>query len=263
MSERDLENFLVRRPLQFPSREQSFLPVLLSDSKGKRLQGLPDNAKLPIQYLCQSGATTSDCYKLLQNSLPHLEVKHGKPVFVYVWTGTCDITKRVSGGKIQVRSYQNTQVDRIVQIYSQIVQLVLKRGGRVKFIGIPSYSVTKYNQYKSGTLSTSEDQDQEVLRQVSLLNQHICRLNDSLGVVTLKFNADLVKSHKNKNTINFNLLLDGLHQTELLGKKWLRKLQLDTTKTCYYTDVDSVSIDPQELLGFELNESNNEGEHSQ
>ena len=252
MSERDLENFLARHPLTIPTREQTYTPLLLSDSKGKRLKHLSANSDLPILYVCQGGATTQDCLTLLEEFIS----RHPKPVFVYVWTGTCDITRKSDRGKIQVRAFDDRHVERIVQTYTSITECVLRHNGRVKFIGIPSYSVSRYNQYRSGVLVKSEEkQDKEVCRQIGCLNQHICSINERLGVNTLKFNADLLKSHKGRKTINFNLLSDGIHQGELLGRKWLRKLQLDIVKTCFRSESDVISIDPQELLEFEIHQT--------
>ena len=256
MSERDLENFLSRHQLCIPESDQSFIPVLLSDSKGNRLKISPDCADIPIEFLCQSGATTRECFTLLQDRLPDIIKKHQKPAFVYIWTGTCDITRKGKKGQIEVRSPDSDDlVERVASTFQEIVRFVLQKGGRVKFIGVPTYSVTRYNQYKSGKTLSFQSQDAEVSRQVSILNQQICQINEQLGVSTLKFNADLVKSHKKKNTINFNLLADGLHPSVLLSRKWLRKLQIDICRTCYTSNTDCISVDPQELLEFNIKEN--------
>lgn len=255
MSERDLENFLTRHPVTLPERDSKYVAVLLSDSKGKRLKYCDENiVDFPLEYLCTSGSTTLDCKRHLESKLPEIEAKYKKPAFVYVWTGTCDITKRSKGGAIEIRQSGEEIPCKVVEAYNQIKDYVLKRSGRIKFIGVPVYSVSIYNRNRAKHTSDNWEADREVSLQVAHLNNSISTLNNGLGRSTLKFNADVIKCHKKKNTTNFKLLSDGLHPGQLLTKKWLRKLQIDIVKNCFTSNQDIICLDPQELLEFELQE---------
>ncbi len=185
MSTRDLENFLSRHRVIVPERESNYICVLLSDSKAERLHRLSDNLdNFPIEYLYRKGATTSECLELLQSKLPEIEEKYQKPALVYVWTGTCDITRKSKSnrGKVVVRSSGDKTINSVIQKYREILTFVLKRGGRVKFVGVPTYSVTLYNRHRNPRNTYSEaEADIEVDRQVRLLNSKIEELNKEIG----------------------------------------------------------------------------------
>ncbi|MES9883913.1 MAG: hypothetical protein ABW185_23940 [Sedimenticola sp.] len=226
------------------------------------MKQLSDNLQnFPLEYLYRKGATTSECYELLRSELPKIEQKHKKPAIVYVWTGTCDITRRSTSnnrGTIVVRSPGDRTINSVIEIYREIISFVLQRGGRVKFIGVPTYSVTLYNKHRDPRGASEEKKaDEEVNRQIQSLNTNILELNSELGRNTLKFNADLVKSRTKRNTINFRFLTDGLHPDILLARKWLRRIQLDIVREAFASNEDEIFVDPQELEAFNLVENAN------
>ncbi|MES9881976.1 MAG: hypothetical protein ABW185_13950 [Sedimenticola sp.] len=214
----------------------------------------------PIEYLYRKGATTSECLELLQSKLPEIEEKYQKPALVYVWTGTCDITRKSKSnrGKVVVRSSGDKTINSVIQKYREILTFVLKRGGRVKFVGVPTYSVTLYNRHRNPRNTSSEaEADIEVDRQVRLLNSKIEELNKEIGRNTLKLNADLIKSRNHRNTVSFHLLEDGLHPGVTLARKWLRRIQLDIVREAFTStsNEDQIVIDPQEIAAFDITEN--------
>ena len=252
MRERELEKFLERNKLEFPpGTEKKYISVLLSDSKGSRLQQI-DNKEVDIEYLCFPGATTAYAFEQLKLKLFPIIAKHKKPAVIYVWLGTCDITRK-SGRKIEIRRF-NSECEYIIEQYKNIRDFLVKEGCRVKFVGLPVYSVSKYNQFRSGSRTEYKAEDIEVIRQINILNEAIVELNSELSRNTLKFNCDLVVSRRGRRvTYNYSLLSDGLHPGYLLSQKWLRKLQLDIVRETFeHEDTTELSVDPQEYLEFQL-----------
>lgn len=68
---------------------------------------------------------------------------------------------------------------------------------------------------------------------VDLVNEHIELINLQLGKNTLKFNADLRDSRREKKRYFFELLPGGLHPGYFLARKRLRRLELDVVRECY------------------------------
>ena len=56
MKEREFDRFLEQHNIEVPEKESKYIIILLSDSKGKRLQQV-DSKEIEIEYLCFSGAT--------------------------------------------------------------------------------------------------------------------------------------------------------------------------------------------------------------
>lgn len=85
--------FLESRPILIPQEDARSIPVLLSDSKGVRLERLHENY-LPLFFLCKSGASTKELVDLLLQKLPLLVQAYKKVITVYFWGSTCDQTPR-------------------------------------------------------------------------------------------------------------------------------------------------------------------------
>ena len=256
MSIKDLDNYLQRNPVYLPERENNYTCILLSDSKASRLEKLPDNLpELPLIYLYRKGGSASDLFRLIQSKLCSIQQRYNKPCYVYVWAGTCDITRKTSSGKVILNTFGDSSVEEIVSVYRKICDFVLENGGRIQFIGVPTYSVSIYNKWLGKGSGNEEREDAEINRQVTLLNHKIIELNKTLGKITLKFNADLVKCRTNRQKTNFALLSDGLHPSSLLARKWLRRLQLNIIQEVYDRE-DSIVIDQQEFIEFALHNGN-------
>lgn len=83
--------FLESRPTVIPQEEARRIPVVLSDSKGARLEQAQENNS-PLVFLCKRGASTKELVDLLLQKLPLLLQEYKKVITVYFWGGTCDIT---------------------------------------------------------------------------------------------------------------------------------------------------------------------------
>lgn len=240
--------FLESRPIVIPQEEARSIPVLLSDSKGARLEQAHEN-NLPLVFLCKRGASTKHLVDLLLQKLPLLLQVYKKVITVYFWGGTCDITKK-QGKCIQIRGKATDIISAIVEELHRAKDFVLSQNCRIKFIGVPFYLISLYNDVKGHRNPTVFlDSDTEV---VDLLNQHIEQINLQLGRNTLKFNADLRDTRRGKKRYFFKLLPDGLHPGCLLAQKWLRRLELDIVRECY-PPKDTVEVEEQEFLAFQQN----------
>lgn len=264
MSERSLVQYLDKNPLIIPDRDSDKFALLLSDSQGKCLQKLHSNSKLPVQFLCTPGARTQSAFEKAKAELERILSDQNKPVVVYVWLGTCDITEKISHRKgwIDVRYATEGEATRkIIKQYHKLQEFVFSKQGTVKFITIPTYSSVLYNKNKNHKQPDKfERSDKKISSEVNKLNEQIIELNNSLGRNTLQFHRDIIKNRPNKNknkpsreTVNWHLLKDGLHPNKVLARKWLRRLELDIVSECW-SDPDFVSlrVDPQEAQSTDL-----------
>lgn len=71
--------FLESRPILIPHEDARSIPVLLSDSKGVRLEQLHEN-HLPLVFLCKSGASTKELVDVLLQKLPLLLQEYKKAI---------------------------------------------------------------------------------------------------------------------------------------------------------------------------------------
>ncbi|XP_021349768.1 uncharacterized protein LOC110448060 [Mizuhopecten yessoensis] len=233
-SEKDLVDYLKSHNVTIPPHEADLTPLLVSDSKGKRLAVVHrgSNPKLPIQFSCKGGANSSTLVSLLKEQIPILKQKFGKPVYVYFWAGTCDITSK-QGCYINISGTCVNTIHKIINCYKRARDYTIKQGCKIQFIGVPVYSVSLYNDIQ-GHHNPSKflETDAEVASQVHFLNSQIELLNTELGTTTLKFNADLRDCRKKgKERYFIELLEDGLHPGELLARKWFRRLELNIGAT--------------------------------
>ena len=243
-------HYLESRPLVVPDQEVRSVPVLLSDSKGLRLQQVQEKKFLPLVFLCKRGASSKELVELLEHKLPLLLQEYKNSITVYFWGGTCDITKK-QGKFIDIRGKSGDIIPAVIRNLHRAKDFVLSHNCRIKFIGVPIYLVSLYNDVK-GHLNPTVflDSDKEVEFQVDLLNKHIEEINTALGRNTLKFNADLRDTRRGKKRHYFELLPDGVHPSHLLAQKWLRRLELDIVRECYLP-TDTLEVDDQEFLAFQ------------
>lgn len=189
--------FLESRPILIPQEDALSIPVLLSDSKGVRLEQDHEN-HLPLVFLCKSGASTKELVDLLLQKLPLLLQEYKKAITVYFWGGTCDITKK-QGKYIQIRGKATDVIPAIVEELHRAKDFVLSQNCRTKFLGVPVSLVSLYNGIKGHRNPTVFlDADTELESLVDLLNQHIEQINLQLGRNTLKFIVDLRDTRRGK-----------------------------------------------------------------
>ena len=145
------------------------------------------------QLLCKRGGSSKELVELLEHKLPVLLQEYKTPFTVYFLGGTCDITKK-QGKFIDIRGRSRDIIPAVIRNLHRAKNFVLSHNYRVKFIGVPIYLVSVYNDVK-GHLNTTVflNSDKEVEFQVDVLNKHIEEINTQLGSCrnTLKFNADL------------------------------------------------------------------------
>lgn len=252
MSLTNLTSYLDKNPLSVPTTESDRVAVLISDSKGRYLEQCRTNFNIPLTILSYSGAQTSTVVDNFIKAYPKLSKDHKKPIVVYVWTGTNDITKKHSN-IVDLRYREKGKATQcIIQEFERLITFVCSNGGFIKFICSPAYSCSIYNNRRRRKSTESfKVTDSVIIEETELLNSHIKGLNDRFQRNTLHFNLDLVKERsRTRKSINFHLLKDGIHPDTILAKKWLRRLELDIIKECWISDNFVVSVDPQELLSI-------------
>lgn len=233
----------VARPLIRPDtkRAQKSVSVILSDSKGFYVHNELEDDLINIVWWCRRGAGTGSQFTFLTNHLPDLLPLH-KQIVIYIWLGTCDVTRKVGVTKsIELRSentgetlnYLKLQYSRIIDYCRQYstVQLV--------FLELPPYSIGQWNSTKCGANPADyKAQDELLMTQINTINEHIRTLNADAGVRSPKFGLDILhyrKSRNNRQFVNLNtgLLLDGVHPKAIVAKVWMRKILLRCYIDCY------------------------------
>ena len=137
-------------------------------------------------------------------------------VTVYFWGGTCAKTKKQSKF-IDIRGKSGGIIPAFIKNLHRAKDFVSSHNCRIKFIGVPFYLVSLYNDIK-GHLNPTVflNSDKEVEFQVDLLNKHIEEINTQLDRNTLNFNADLRDTRRGKKRHYFELLADGVHSSHLI-----------------------------------------------
>ena len=242
-----------------PTGQRVSAAALLSASKGFNLKRALDENPLEIKFWCEAGTTIQrEIYWLhanLRHKLRQPEFTDCKYLFLFVWLGTCDLTRKTERGCIALRE-QN--IDKAVSyIAGKLEELLdlLSKYQKVRPVLIENtyYSIVKYNESK-GHPHPDEfaAQDRLLFEQITKVNVKIKELNHRLGnpdTVTPSLNTDLQHRTKKKGKppvtkYNYNLLKDGLHPRELLSKVWVRKLVRKASIVCFdHTAVSSSDSD--------------------
>lgn len=214
-------------------------PVLLSDSKGRYLKCATSGKsglQAKIKWACKSGASTSDRFEWLSKNIDKLTTEYEK-VSVYLWTGTCDLTFK-TGKYVQLQ--KNNPVQSFQTACEKIVQLVEgKPNVKLTILHVPYYSIETWNKVKGHPdPSVFKDDDRQLTDYVDSLNVKITEWNRRLGSYAPKFQLDLVRRRGDRNhnkgrySINFGLLLDGIHPSANLAKSWLTSLCRKISRDC-------------------------------
>ena len=242
MSDRRLRNRVLHLrpdPLIQPRRT----PILLSDSKGFYLkEEVSINPETFIQFWCTSGATAEDQLNYLQQNL-EAQIDIYENITLFVWVGTCNLTKKTTDGYIEITSKDNSAAYTLIETLKQVYHFVRQFGSSVKlvFIQVPIYSITHYNKYKNHqNPDTFTEQDFLLRQQIDIVNQYIDDTNRILHSYSPHLSQDLLKSKRNsifsvrtKYSYNFNLYKDGIHPKPLLAKLWLARFCRLVHDFCY------------------------------
>ena len=240
MSDKRLKkNLLKDEPAQ---KKLHAKPVIISDSKGRYLKLCVNPEKSPendILWLYKGGASTFDRYLWLKQNLDKLMKRYGQLSF-YIWTGTCDLTKRLQNktSRSQFIHLQEHQMDRLTWHYRLISELLQQKGTKVTFLHLPFYSIEIWNKLKGHrNLSQFKPQDKTLSKSVNFVNKYIDSLNNELNTWSPKLNEDLTRSRKREGkaqrySMNFKLLSDGVHPGSMLSRSWLKSICRKIEKDC-------------------------------
>ena len=242
MSLAKLKKFL-DRPSPAISRQQTSIPVLLSDSKGKRIEDAITSNKHNIEFWCKKGLNADDEIHWLRRNLRH-KLRDYDSVHFLLWLGTCDITQR-DGKYIKLRNQDGDTdeiTDEIINKYRTIITETKKfNHTAITIFEVPVYSISRYNQDR-GHPNPDEfiNQDATLLEIIQVLNEKIRDLNRELGWsenVSPRFTIDLeARKKRNKKYVkyyNYSLFADGLHPSEILATVWFKRIEERVYNLCY------------------------------
>lgn len=258
MSIQKLNKFL-EKSVDQPIGVKTHVPVILSDSKGRYLQQFSECSGINIWHF--SGKSSAQLATELELCLP-FERKSKGPLFIYVWGGTCDLSRK-RGQVCEIRCTDDSSVGIIISNYEKIATIAKQHNCKIRFLHTPTFSLSEYNKkLRNKNWVDYIAQDCEVHRQISVLNVEIDKLNDRLGLFgTPKFNLDLVCSRGGTNrrrrySFNFKLFTDGVHPGDILARYWLRKIVLLINRDCYQKveaeDILQICVSQEELDSLEL-----------
>lgn len=130
-------------------------------------------------------------------------------VTLYVWVGTCNLTKR-EGDFIYHRSRDNSAVNKLISDLKNIYHFVKQFGNQVKlvFSQLPVYSIHEFNAYQGYQEENSFEEDDYILKeQIDAVNFYIHDTNRFLHAISPKFSEDLQKPRRRKTstTISYNI----------------------------------------------------------
>ena len=209
---------------------------LITDSKGRYLARENEKEGVEsIKILFSSGTTVDD---LDFQSYCIRAVRYSKNPIVIIWFGTCELTRK-EGKFITLREDNSEIITRLAVKYRYLKSAILKNNpsATVLFLNCPYYSLFRWNKNKG--CATVEhrryQQEDELLKgTIDQLNDKLREINSDqssdIGTKLPQIGLDLIKSSKNKNnvkvkySINYNLLLDGIHPGRELSKLWLLRL---------------------------------------
>lgn len=243
MTENKLRKFIGRPRVQ-PTGTKTHQPVVLSDSKGGKLEKhVTHSTERQLVWWTKGGAKVEDSVSWLERNVARNIRRYGD-IWLYVWLGTCNLTTK-NKAYISLTSEKDDATDIIVENYHKIVDIVNKYpGSKVTFLETPVYSIKSWNQYQyHKDPSIFEQQDQKLQQQIYTLNNKVREINNTLGTHSPEFTSDLSKTDtyrsgtkrtvKVRRTYTFKLYKDGIHPDPLLAKAWLRKISEQAKRDCW------------------------------
>ncbi|CAG2233385.1 unnamed protein product [Mytilus edulis] len=233
MTEYKLLKYL-REPIIPPPGQRVLTPVVLTDSKG---YWVSKHCTIPtentIKWWFKSGRTSAQGLEWLRSNLDS-KIGQLDNISLYIWLGTCDLTT-YDGKYIALRSEEQDTIKTLTDNYQHIIELFRNYPGcKLTFLQLPPYSIYAWNKYKQHPeLKQFIEQDIKLLKQYTEINEHISKLNRTLGLISPNFASDIyhkVNKKKSDNKrkasdqYNFNLYRDGIHPDTTLARVWLRKI---------------------------------------
>jgi len=243
MSEKKIIDYL-QAPRSITIGTRFLRPVIISDSKGVYLKHQirhPEDRQLV--WWNKSGTTIERELHWLGEHI-HDKIRELGDIHLYIWLGTCNLTKKNKDGTISLTSQQPNAA---INIFTKLIKfqelLVPYPNCRTTIVEIPYYSITNWNTKVKGQRSDDRlNQDRELHAQIDQLNESIHQFNDSNSVQSPLLNlhtkaSKQVKRGRNKprkKYTNYQLYADGIHPKHLLAKAWLAEFSQRIRKDCWH-----------------------------
>ena len=219
------------------------IPVLLTDSRGRDLEQVVNPQKYPenkIYFWYQRGVGVEERFEWLKQNLQSKFQELGSNhITLYVWIGTCDLTKKTNNF-IELRTQDYTTVRYICKFYKEIHDYVRQFPTiNIVFLELPFYSIFLWNLHHNHVNPQSfREQDKLLEQQITEVNKYINQLNILHHQNSPSFSHDLEKSRKRRHeqsatySFNYGLYLDGVHPHPDLAKLWLIRIALRLPNDC-------------------------------
>lgn len=243
MSLKNLENYLEKNPVIKPHTHRNRTLIIVSDSKGSRLERLvrnedPENS---IVWKCKGGRNSIQAASFIKENLRYFVNRYGQ-ILIAVWANTCDLTQFIQKSKSEDKQpysrrkryidLSNVTVSDIIGNYQDIISAAERYGSKVKvvFLECPQYSISIWNENQGHPNFESFKPNTEVLHaRIKELNISIRQLNSANNVSAPKFGFDLITSRKSNKSytsakVSYSLLNDGIHPGSTLSHYWLRRI---------------------------------------
>ena len=160
MSETRLTKFL-QLPWHPSVGTKHITPVIISDSKGIYLKNqIQHPEKQNIIWRCKKGASIEERLHWLGANIDS-EIKELGNIHVYIWLGTCNLTKK--GKKLSI-ALAATDIIESLQKFKDILKPY--PNSRPTVLEIPHYSIIHWNTSRSQpNPDTFKDQDEQLQHQ--------------------------------------------------------------------------------------------------
>lgn len=230
--QRTLRHLQSEVPREIARTEINFTPILISDSKGNYLKHERSDLSNPIidkiEWYCTGGAKIGSTLNWLKRNFGRIARNH-RNIVVYLWLGTCDITRKNGEGYISLIHQDNTQPEYIASKYREIADFLKSYRCKVVILETTIYSIKYWNKFKGHpNPETFHYEDKALKRQIRALNELTTEINRENETFAPKFNIDLQNSRKRRgipeNYTEWKLLKDGIHPASTTAKVWLLKL---------------------------------------
>ena len=200
--------------------------------------------ELELRWYCVKGRTAEQGYIWLQQNIDQL-ITRLQTIHIYVWLGTCDLTKN-SHPYVSLAKSDDSKIQAVISTFHKFVDLLKdKPGCCITFLEIPTYSIFEWNKFRNHPNPAQfKKEDDQLITQVNKLNDLIRDLNKetTISQPSPVFSHDIshnqAKTSKSRTytirqSYNFTLYKDGIHPLENLAKVWLRKIAIVAQKDCW------------------------------
>jgi hypothetical protein len=137
-----------------PTGRLNYKPIIIADSKGRYIHSHSDLLSqfgYSAKFIYRGGARLADYFPWLVKSLQG-EVNQYGNIVIYLWLGTCDLTRR-NGRYITLRHSAEKQAVEYIQyqLYRYNHFIAAFPNVKIVFLEIPSFSIREWNKSKGHT----------------------------------------------------------------------------------------------------------------